>query len=571
MKALFFSVQQGILPHSIPEGTVAKSLIERGHEVFYLTCNSVLSDFCVTMSAHGLTVDSSNDRKRAICNTCTKNRDWIIGELGIKNFFIEDFMIDSDTSRINSILNELTKENIVDFEIDAIPLGRYAAYEFVINHKLSSLNQLDNKLFSEYKIHFKNALTVVFAAKNFLKIYKPDTVITYNNFYSANHAFTSVCDLLNIDHYTIHAGHNLKNRLNTLYLTSKYTPYILLAHSGEWKNARNIPNTRRRIETVESHFLELFKGQNVFVYSAPIKRGDKKNLRSFFNISENQKVVLLVLTSGDERFAASLIDVMPHLAVDKTYGTQIEWFKAMVEYFSGRNDVAVIVRPHPREFPNKRESVLSKQAEILIELFQGLPMNFVVNWPTDNISIYEIASIVDLCLPSTSSTGFEMAALGAPVITYSPHDIFAYPAEDLTVSSINKDDYLFRVEEGLTMSWSIEFSRLAFRWAAFKYCDFDIDLTDILEFREGVNRSISFRMEQKIERLFRNGLEKNELEMNRIRVPKEFVSICSVLENKNLFHLKEFDSSISDLEETEYLRKTLKKIHKILRIKKIDF
>jgi hypothetical protein len=567
MKILFFSVQQGILVHSVPEAIVARSIIEMGHEVSYVTCNTILSDFCVTMSAHGLTVNSSNDEKVNVCKECIKKRDWITGELGVRNYTIEDFIEEGDLVKVNAILSDLTKENIDQLEINTIPIGRYAAYEFVISHKLNSLSQMNDELFFEYKIHLKNALIISLAAEKVLRIYKPDVVLTYNNFYSANHAFTATCDLLSIDHYTIHGGHHIKNRLNTLYLTKKYTPYILLAHSSEWENVRQKPNTKNRIKTVAQHFFELFKGQNAFVYSSPIQQMEEYDLFNHFNIEKNQKVILLILTSGDERFAASLIDVMPELGQQKIYNSQMEWVKDIIDRFTDRTDVKVILRPHPREFPNKRENVKSKQAELLTEVLDNLPVNFHVNWPSDNISIYDIAKIVDVCLPSTSSSGFEMASLGAPVVTFSADNIYAYPADDITISSKDREEYYLNIEVALNNKWSLENSRMAFRWGAFKYCDFDINLKDVLRIRE--NREVIFL--HKVRNKLLQVLGIGNKEKYEIRLPKEYLNICRTLENSEKYHIKEYKNGTTLIKETKYLRATLYEMHRILKIKKINF
>lgn len=567
MKILFFSVQQGILVHSVPEALIARSLKEGGHEVSYVTCNTILSNFCVTMSAHGLTVNSSNDEKVNVCKECIKSRDWITGELGVRNYNIEDFIEDGDLVKINEILSDLTKENIDQLEINTIPIGRYAAYEFVINHKLNSISQINDELFFEYKIHLKNALIISLTAEKVLRIHKPDVVLTYNNFYSANHAFTATCDLLRIDHYTIHAGHHLKNRLNTLYLAKRYTPYILLAHSSEWDNVSQKPNTKNRIKTVALHFFELFKGQNVFVYSSPTRQMEEYDLLNHFNLDKSKKVILLILTSGDERYAASLIDVMPKLVQRKIYNSQMEWLMDIIDRFTDRTDVKVIIRPHPREFPNKRENVKSKQAELLTDVLTNLPTNFHVNWPSENISVYDIAKIVDVCLPSTSSTGFEMAILGAPVVTFSADNIYAYPADDITINSKDREEYYLNIELALNNRWSLENSRMAFRWGAFKYCDFDISLMDVLRIRE--NRKSNFYRKVRNKLLLVLGISmKNKY---NIRLPKEYLNICRTVENSGKYHIKDYKNCATLIEETKYLNEALFEIHRILKIKKINF
>ena len=87
----------------------------------------------------------------------------------------------------------------------------------------------------------------------------------------------------------------------------------------------------------------------------------------------------------------------------------MDWIRALVRYVARREDLCLIIRVHPREFPNKREMVLSEHAKMLQVALSELPDNVKVNWPTDKVSLYDLANITDAFANAWSSAGKEMA------------------------------------------------------------------------------------------------------------------------------------------------------------------
>jgi hypothetical protein len=568
MKILFYSFQHSIHVHSMPESAVAKSLIAAGHEVVYLTCNSIYNDFCVNMAAFGLDLNSPNDKKNNVCKLCKSNRNKLTNLLGVQNYMIEDFVNQKIISKYFDELEIIDDEKLFKFEIDGHPIGKYASYEFVISNKLNTLQNLNKNLSNLYRSQIKNCIISYLCSKQALLEINPNKVICYNNFYSLNRTFVSVCDEVGLPHFNIHAGHNLANRLNTLMLYRSFKSYILLAHSEEWNERKKYQNNSIRIKKVSRHFNELFTAKNVFVYSTPTINRSSGELLNKFDIKNNQKVVLLLLTSGDERYAASLIDVMPNLKYNLLFSNQLELINSLIDYFKNRNEIKVIIRPHPREFPNKRESVYSMQGEQLKSILYNLPDNFKVNWPSDNISLYDLIKIIDICLPTTSTSGLELATLGMPIVTYSPDNIYAYPAEDLTFCAKSKIEYFNKIEYALKKGWGINFSIIAFRWWAFKFVDFDIDLTDIFNYTEYSSKNIFKRIINKIRRIFK--LKPSHI--YKIKLPKSSSNIVKVLENNYNIHLLDCSgNNFGDIEETNLVKTQLIKFHKQLGINKINF
>ena len=121
-------------------------------------------------------------------------------------------------------------------------------------------------------------------------------------------------------------------------------------------------------------------------------------------------------------------------------------------YYKVRPDLFLIIRVHPREFPNHREGQKSKNAELYEKLLTNLPSNIVVNWPSDNISVYDLAEHVDLVLNGFSSSGLEMALLGIPVLSYA-NEWNTYPI-DLDTKIDTRDDLFASIDGLIEAGWS---------------------------------------------------------------------------------------------------------------------
>ena len=498
MKIMFYSPHAAIWQHAFPEALVAESLMQSGNEIVYIGCGRRFSRFCVAMSAYGLKYDSPESQKKKVCDKCEKNKIFLRREFGLGGTDIADEISGADLCHAEDLLKKVTPENYLSFEFSGIQVGKLALYEFLLSHKKNSL-EIGNDKWPEYLDALRNSLLSVMAATRLLERENPDRLIAYNTFYSVNHACCMVAEKLYIPHYLLHAGNNVAHRLETLTLTKGYS-YNFITRHPEWVRYREIPCSGEQIGKVTDHLLALFAAKSAFVYSSP-KSGKDIDLKKKFGVREDQKVLVATKSSHDERFAAVAIGVMPH-DNDLVFPTQIDWVGALTEFVSRRPDLFLIIRVHPREFPNKRESVLSEYASKLKDLLVDLPDNTAVNWPSDQISLYDIAGIADLFLNSRSTTGMEMSLLGLPVVLYSPNQLYSYPS-DLNYSANSREEYFVQIDRALIRGWDIEFSRKAFRWGGFQYCRATLDISESFRGEKSLGTSrVSLFIYKSIRKLF---------------------------------------------------------------------
>lgn len=472
---------------------MAETLQQSGHEVVYITCGEVLQDHCVAMSASGIGFRDPLEARRRICNRCNAHKAILSERLRLSGYDMAAVLKPVQLAEIEKTISALDAENYLDLEIDNVPVGRYALYEFLLHRKKIDF-KLNDEEWAEYRVAVRGALIALFAGRIILDQESPERLVTYNSLYAVNRVLSRMAELRGIKTYFLHAGGNLSRRLETLMFGRDSTLSYLKGLITEWPRFRGLPCPPDLMEKITSHFLVLFGGRSVFAYSTPTD-GESLDVRSRFGIRPDQRLLVATMSSLDERFAAQAIDALPP-ARDLLFPTQVEWIQSLVEFVASRPDLFLLIRVHPREFPNKREQVKSQHAALLEKAFEHLPPNAKVNWPTDGVALYDIANYADVFLNSWSSTGKEMALLGIPVVGYSGELIF-YPP-DLNYIGETKAEFFEKIEQAMIDGWSIERSRAVYRWLAVEYGYGLIDISDSYRQKEHEVPPISLRVVRKI-------------------------------------------------------------------------
>jgi len=473
VKILFFAPHSAIWVHAFPEALVAEALAQSGHEVVYVTCGESLQADCVAMRASGLDYRASIEQRQAVCSRCNANAGILRKRVGLAGYDMAAMLRAEDKSRVEEIVSGIGDADFLGLEIDGVPVGRYALYELLLHRKKGDL-RLTADEWPEYRAALKSALTALFAGRRILDSEQPDRLVTYNSLYAVNRVLSRLAELRNIAPYFLHAGGNLSRRLQSLMIGRDYTFRFVKSLVAEWPRFRHRPCPPELIEQITAHFLVLFSGQSVFGYSSAADSGNV-DLKAKYGIREDQRLLVATMSSPDERFAAQTIGALPP-DEGLLFPTQLEWIQALVTFVSSRPDLFLLIRVHPREFPNKREGVRSQHAELLTRAFAMLPANTRVNWPSDGVALYDLANYTDVFLNSWSSAGKEMALLGIPVVAYAP-DLMFYPS-DLNYVGTTEAQFFATIDRALKDGWSIERSRAVYRWLAVEYAYGLVDISE---------------------------------------------------------------------------------------------
>ena len=475
MKVLFFSPFADVWPHSLPEALVAEMCLQEGSEVTVVRCRGLLSHHCVAMSAAGLDASASTKDREKICRSCRQTSALLDSEFRFTSRFLEEYLTSADHLEVGRIIQSVTPENWHEFHFENIPIGRLAAYEFYLVYKLNSF-EIPETLWLHYVGQLRNSLAVLLASKKFLGEVQPERVIVYNALYSVNHVVMQVAEQLGIAALAIHGGYNVERVSETLIVSRNARSVLASSRSDSWVERRSLPIDTRSVEEVSVFVKFLLRGTGAFVYSSAYGLNSVEDLRKNFGVADGQKVLLCATSSGDELFAARMVGALPPIERDTSmFSDQAEWLRSVIDMARRHPEWCVIIRVHPREFPNRREGALSQNAALLTELLSDVPANVKVNWPDQAVSLYDLAQITDVLLNGTSNVGVEFSLLGIPVVVHDPENLFTYP-RDLNYSAASLPEYELVITQALTDGWSFEHIRDAFRWKAFQFQRLCVDL-----------------------------------------------------------------------------------------------
>ena len=468
MKLVTFSPFSNIWEHSYPESLLTSGLASLGWEIEAITCDGVLNNFCVAMSAAGLSENAELKDRTKVCSACHKRRNLIKTSFGQSQINLETILTPASKPIIIEILASIDKHNWVELKVDGIPLGRYAAYEMWLHNKLL-VTEFSDELWPIYLGQLENTLNTYFAAKNYFETNKVDAALVYNDRYSVNHAFCAAAELYGVNAYMIHGGWHMVRRGESLTLMKSGTTMADIFESDSWINYSKTPIDVKTIELVEEHFTGLWQGSSAFAYSKGLEGISPSTLRERLGIDNSSKVALASMSSLDEILGVQLIGMAPELDPANTlFVDQLEWVKHLLGFARKQPEIHVVLRLHPRMFPNKRELKLSPVVEEIMKLKDNAPTNFTFNVPEDEIGLYDLAQIVDVLLNYSSSVGAELMALGIPTVTPKSSYFYTYPNE-LNRIGQTKNEYDHKIISAVEEGWSIENSRAAFRWYGFLF------------------------------------------------------------------------------------------------------
>jgi hypothetical protein len=482
VKVILFSPFSNIWEHSFPEALVAEGLTERGASVLAVRCNGMLVSHCVAMSAAGVTAESPLKVRQQVCAACIKRRNILDEALPFSSVILDELVRADDREQAAAARAVVTLDNWTEFELEGVPLGRHAAYEFLLDNKILGTDIPDH-LWPQYLNKLDQAVLTFLAGRRLLGSERPDRVLVYNRLYAVNHAFCEAARTLGIPSYTLQGGGHVVHRGETMTMFRDTQSLDEAFRTEAWASYRSQPVGASEVSLVSEHFAGLLEANSAFAYSSAFEASQPAELRKRFDIPAGAPVLLVPLSSEDEINAARLADVLPATSnVSSLFPDQFAWIAFLFEFARARPELRLIIRLHPRMFPNKRENVLSPIVAKLMTLLDTRPANVSLNLPTDEVSMYDLMQIVDVLLNFRSSAGAELSAFGIPVVVPANRDFFTYPTE-LNLTGTTKDDYVAKIDQALQTGWSIDQARMAFRWFAFLFSRVAVDLSESVHSR----------------------------------------------------------------------------------------
>lgn len=409
-KVLFFSPYYVIIDWA-KNSFFLRNKIFKTSEVRTINCDSILNKNCVAIMAH-----SNKFSKDQICKRCISNKKFFNN---VNNSFtIEDYIGLSDKKEINKILKKVSKKNFLSFKYQGFEIGKISAHENFIKFKKENFN-LNSFEFNQLLDSMENILINIFALNKITKKFIPDILITDNGHYSLSRLYVEYFKKLNCKTYTFDNSPNNSNRFHDIHIYKNSTfegqQYIKKKYKKILLNQKICNNG---IDKALDHFRYAFSSKALKNYSKKFDK-NKFDLRKYFQIKKNQKIILLTTSSWDEVIGTALL----YYENPNKYMlySQTEAIKKAIEFVKMNRNYVLIIRQHPRDTLNKNSDVTN-----FLKNLKNLPKNIIVNNLNEDVSVYNILKETSLVLNSWSSVGLEASILGIPVINLTNYFVH-YP------------------------------------------------------------------------------------------------------------------------------------------------
>lgn len=385
----------------------------------------------------------------------------------VKIELLDDYVDSADEAIAESMTAAASFDELRDITLEGVSIGKMALYDIILKYKVNQLESLaSGEPFLDYKALVRAGVLVLLRFQRFLQSRPVTGVLTYNSNYTINNIVTGYCLREKVPVFSMHGGISHRRVWETLILTEGRIGTFWANCAQNWNRGfsdRTLSADEAAL--VGEHFSELFNAQASHVYSAALNSASCKPLIDAASDGGRRKVLLVATSSADEFFASEEAGVRTYPRDEFLFDSQIEWIEFLISRVRHRDDIAMIVRVHPREFPNKRDGVTSMHARHLAEVLESVPSNVFINWPSDNISLYQMVVATDMTLSCWSSALLEASAFGSPIVLpRNPINIYDSVAD---VNASTCDEYWEQVSRFLFEDWSIERVIRTFRWIWF--------------------------------------------------------------------------------------------------------
>lgn len=449
-KVYIANLGAGLWIQSSMEARLAADLCEQGFDVSLISCDGFMEGKCSVRSARKSS--SGKIEKKIDCRDCQ-----FTSQLMSSNFNHSDL----DTLYLGSRVSKDDKEEArriakkamamddpLKFAIDGMPIGKIASYEVILHHKI-----LDSKFTGDSAIDLENAirdcyLTGVAIRSLLLDQSSQATFVVRSPQYATHHVICLEASK---------AGHRV------IFLDGSPNISESSSHATVWdwslfrganpardefdvsKVLGNIPVDQ--LVRIETHRQSLQSAKSHKVYSES-KKGNPSEVMSELGLRGNSKILLIALSSSDEVISSRMVDAFPKERYPGVvFESQVEWVKGTISWAISHPQVDVVIRVHPREFPNSRNRTRSSMADVWEKLLSELPSNVKLNHPDQGISIYDLFTVVDVVSTGWSSVGVEAAAEGLPLVLYDS-GLPGYPHQ-LGRGGVSAKEYFVNLETAL--------------------------------------------------------------------------------------------------------------------------
>lgn len=472
-KVIIFLPETGIYPYLRTLLTAADS-ISSGKQIYVTHCTGQM-ECCSMMAMGGNFSNFSPKDKSVLCKKCID----LFNNAQKKYCFSPIDMASIITSEVRSKLEKLIPENInacYTFTYKGLQIGKIALYDLVLATKIlqiAPLNKENQVLYRKYILNTMIAMEIVNTACE--TIY-PDLILTFNP-YAQCQAAKYIAEKNNIFYKFLTNISYCGSDYSQYYVTKGFITIDLFKICQLWHKYSNIPILPQYVDKSwkDTIFKSYGTGSHIFSKS---KKSTPAQLIKNLNLSENKKTIVAFTSSNDEYIGLNAAMQAWNISIPATdlFPSTSDWLKFLELYAIEHTEIQIIVRIHPREGIRQ----LGKPSEHFLLLQKEFKTkktnNFIIIWPDDDISSYDLIELANLVLITISTMGLECARLGIPILSCSTEKYYSN-ASFMQVAS-NLKEYEDKLNKMINIEYTFSMLRDAIRYNYWRNFILAIDFSE---------------------------------------------------------------------------------------------
>ncbi len=474
---LFFCPEAGVTPHYATHCIVGRTLSELGHRVLLTYCYQTF-ERCPVMDMHQLPYDLSPSKKKDICDKCAGNSREMLDVYGLQGIKLQEIVTPQIINEVNRVLENMPQD-LREFTYDSIQFGNACAHDVVLAAKKYNFDKLDAETRFIWLTYIKSSLLGYLIVKQICSGLPIGALVHFND-YSLMLSARFAALKHQVPAYSITWASHKGVDFQRLAISPTIWRNAIFRPIQRWSVWRDLSLNSLEVKAVTDDVISRYTARSSHIYSTP-KTFQQTTIYQRLNLSDH-KTLLVAYTSSYDEFVAGKMIVQgisaswPH--TPQAFGDQIQWLRALTEYVEQAEDLQLVVRIHPREGKNKRDSVISEHLHQLKDAFDRPFKDCRFVWPEDQISSYDLAELADVALISWSTIGLEMARMGVPVLAINRG--ITYPGDDFIECAETPDEYFTKLRVLLKRPATIDVITHAFRFYHCFSLGYSLDWSDII-------------------------------------------------------------------------------------------
>jgi hypothetical protein len=475
---LFFTPEAGVDPHLAAQCVLGRALCERGHDVLFVRCFDCFRR-CPVMDMYHLPHGLPAAGRERVCLGCAANSFQRLASYGLPALDLREVLTPALRDTVERAL-AAAPPDLREFTYDGVAFGQLSAMNLALGHKVADLAVLSAEHHRAWLEYIETSLMAYLLTDELCRRLRVQRVVVFNDYAlllgarlaAQKHGIGVVTTTL--------ASHLSIDRRRYVFL---HRPGSLefAVQGAAWPAWRELALPPTRVREIGEDTLARFRATQSHVYSPPKTFGEF-DLRARLGLDPERKLLVAFTSSLDEMMAIGVtragLGFSPSTP-PQPFADQIEWLLAVIERVERSADLQFVIRIHPREGVNKRDSVVSQHLGRLRAQLERPLRHCRVVWPGDPISSYDLGELADVALVSWSSIGLEFARMGVPVLT-STSGISPFPHDDFLEWGATPEAYFARLDELLTRPAALDTIARAFRWYNLHHLGTSLDLGDVV-------------------------------------------------------------------------------------------